>query len=75
MARYRAFGAWCSLAFALNEELAPKGVHIGTVTVAGAIQPGTPFVPERITEAFWRMREDVAGAKPAEVVFEGGAAA
>ncbi len=60
-----------SLALTLNKELAPKGVHVGTVTVAGAIQPGTPFAPGRIAEAFWRMHETPAGAKPAEVVFTG----
>lgn len=64
-----------SLALTLNRELAPRGVHVGTVTVAGAIQPGTPFAPERVAEAFWRLREDAAGAKPAEVVFKGDAAA
>ena len=74
-ARGPRLGAWCRLALALNKELAPKGVHVGTVTVASAIQPGTPFSPEWIAEAFWRMREDSAGAKPAEVVFKGDAAA
>jgi NAD(P)-dependent dehydrogenase (short-subunit alcohol dehydrogenase family) len=60
-----------SLALTLNKELASKGVHVGTVTVAGAIQPGTAFAPERIAEAFWRMHQDPAGDKPAEVVFTG----
>ena len=63
-----------SLALSLNKELAPKGVHVGTVTVAGAIQPGTPFAPERVAEAFWRVREDQGGTRPAEVVFKGDAA-
>ncbi len=62
-----------SLALTLNKELAPKGVHAGTVTVAGMIKPGTPFAPERIAEIFWRMHEDRCGGKPAEVVYAGDA--
>jgi len=47
-----------SLAFTLHAELAPRGVHAGTVTVAGMIRPGTAFDPP--------------GAFRAEIVFHGG---
>ena len=60
-----------SLALTLHKELAPEGVHVGTVTVAGQIQPGTPFDPERIAEAFWGLHMDTPGAFRAEVVFKG----
>ena len=60
-----------SLAFTLQKELAPAGVHVGTVTVAGQIQPGTPFDPDRIAEAFWGLHSDAPGAFRAEVVFKG----
>ena len=35
-----------SLALTLNTELAPSRVHVGTVTIAGMIRPGTAFAPE-----------------------------
>jgi short-subunit dehydrogenase len=40
-------------AFALAEELAPLGVTVRTVTIAGRIVPGTAFDPERIAQTFW----------------------
>ena len=47
-----------SLALSLHAELAPCGVHVGTVTVAGQIQPGTGFDPDRIADA---LSEGVGG--------------
>ncbi len=60
-----------SLAMTLNKEIGPKGVHVGTVTIAGAIAPNTPFAPERIAEAYWAFVADSAMTKPAEVIFRG----
>lgn len=60
-----------SLALALHAELAPRGVHAGTVTVAGAVAPGTPFDPARIADAFWELHRDPPGAFRAEAVFRG----
>jgi NAD(P)-dependent dehydrogenase (short-subunit alcohol dehydrogenase family) len=60
-----------SLAQTLHAELAPAGIHAGTVTVAGMIAPGTAFDPARIAEAFWSLHQDPPGAFRAELVFQG----
>jgi NAD(P)-dependent dehydrogenase (short-subunit alcohol dehydrogenase family) len=41
-----------NLTYTLAEDLKATGIHIATVTVCGAVQPGTPFNPERIGQAF-----------------------
>ena len=60
-----------SLAMTLNKELSPKGIHAGTVTIAGAIASGTLFSPERISDAYWAFAADASQAKPAELVYRG----
>ena len=56
---------------ALHEELAPLGVHAGTVTVHGMIAPATPYAPELIAEAFWDLHTQPRSAWTAEVAFTG----
>ncbi|MEH7549612.1 MULTISPECIES: SDR family NAD(P)-dependent oxidoreductase [Bacillaceae] len=46
-----------NLAFTLAEELKPQGVFVGTVTIAGAVAPGTHFAPELIAEKYWELYE------------------
>lgn len=58
-----------NLAFALAKELAPEGIHIGTVTVGGMVKPGTPFAPELIAEEFWKLHNQPAGAFEREIVY------
>lgn len=60
-----------SLAMSLNKELSPKGVHVGTVTIAGTIAPDTSFSPERIADAYWAFAADASQAKPAELIYRG----
>lgn len=60
-----------SLAQTLHAELAPAGIHAGTVTVAGMIAPNTAFDPARIAEAFWSLHQDPPGAFRAEIIFQG----
>ena len=60
-----------SLALTLHAELAPRGVHAGTVTIAGQIRPGTAFDPDRIADAFWSLHADLPGAYRAEIIFRG----
>jgi short-subunit dehydrogenase len=60
-----------SLSQTLNEEMAPKGVHVGTVTIAGAIEPGTAFSPGKIADAYWAFVADASKTKTAEFVFKG----
>ncbi|TWD87908.1 short-subunit dehydrogenase [Neobacillus bataviensis] len=44
-----------NLAFTLAEELKPQGAFVGTVTIAGAVAPGTHFAPELIAEKYWEL--------------------
>ncbi len=60
-----------NLAHSLNAELAASGVHVGTVTVAGMIQPGTALAPERLAEVFWQMHEASRDTRPAERICRG----
>jgi short-subunit dehydrogenase len=60
-----------NLAFSLGEELRPKGIRVGTVTILGMVQPGTAFDPEYVAEAFWRLHEDLGGALGIELQFTG----
>jgi NAD(P)-dependent dehydrogenase (short-subunit alcohol dehydrogenase family) len=39
----------------LAAQYGPAGVHVATVTVAGAVAPGTPWDPDDIAEHYWRL--------------------
>jgi NAD(P)-dependent dehydrogenase (short-subunit alcohol dehydrogenase family) len=39
----------------LDQEYRPSGVHVATVTVAGAVAPGTAFDPDDIADQYWRL--------------------
>jgi NAD(P)-dependent dehydrogenase (short-subunit alcohol dehydrogenase family) len=64
---------------ALTELLArayePAGVHVATVTVAGAVAPGTAFDPDEIAEEYWKLHAQRAGAWEREVLYSGRPAA
>jgi len=60
-----------SLALTLHKELAPTGIHAGTVTIAGQIKAGAALDPVRIAEAFWDLHSDPAGSFRGEVVYRG----
>jgi NAD(P)-dependent dehydrogenase (short-subunit alcohol dehydrogenase family) len=47
------------------------GVHAATVTVAGAVKPGTDFDPDRIAELFWTAHTDSKDAWQTEYRFTG----
>lgn len=44
-----------AMVYALHEDLTPKGIFIGTVTVCGAIGGDDFFAPSRIAESYWKM--------------------
>lgn len=46
-----------NLTFTLAEELAPHGIHVGTVTIGGVVKAGTFFDPDAIADAFWNLYE------------------
>lgn len=56
-----------ALAFLLNKDLEPKGIFVGTVTIAGSIAPDTHFAPELIAETYWELYQ---ARKACEVVYQ-----
>jgi NAD(P)-dependent dehydrogenase (short-subunit alcohol dehydrogenase family) len=58
-----------NLALALSRELAPAGIHAGTVTICGSITPGTYYDPTRIAAAFWDFHRDPPGGFREEIVY------
>jgi NADP-dependent 3-hydroxy acid dehydrogenase YdfG len=45
----------------LAAELAPQGVHVGTVTVRGTIAPGTPLAPDAVAAALYDLVAETPG--------------
>ncbi len=43
------------LALCLADELAPEGIHVATVTIAGFVQRNSAFNPDRVAEAYWQL--------------------
>jgi NADP-dependent 3-hydroxy acid dehydrogenase YdfG len=57
-----------SLALMLAAELAPKGVRVGTVTIAGTVSEDSTLTPSRIGEAFLALHDGAPDPATAEVV-------
>jgi NAD(P)-dependent dehydrogenase (short-subunit alcohol dehydrogenase family) len=51
--------------------VAEDGIHAATVTVAGAVKPGTDFDPDKIAELFWTAHTDPKDAWKTEYRFTG----
>ena len=47
-----------NLAYSLHQELSPKGIYVGTLTIKGFVQDGTYFSPENIANTFYSMYEN-----------------
>ncbi len=60
-----------SLCFSLAQELAPSGIHVGTVTICGFIAPGTAFDPDHIADEFWQLHAQKAGTFETERIYRG----
>jgi short-subunit dehydrogenase len=56
-----------SLANSLHQELKPKGIYVGTLTINGFVQEGTYFSAKNIADAFYNMYENQSDA---EIIFE-----
>jgi NAD(P)-dependent dehydrogenase (short-subunit alcohol dehydrogenase family) len=61
-----------NLALALARELAPEGIHAGTVTICGAIAAGTFYDPQRIAGTFWDFHRDPPSRFREEIVYREG---
>jgi NAD(P)-dependent dehydrogenase (short-subunit alcohol dehydrogenase family) len=48
-------GAQHNLALSLEAELADTPIHIGVVTICGAIQAGTAYDPDRLADVYWEL--------------------
>jgi short-subunit dehydrogenase len=59
-----------SAATILGADLAPDGIRVATLTIAGQIAAGTSFDPERIAERYWEVVH-VDGPWQAEFRFTG----
>ena len=44
-----------SAATMLGADLAPDGIRVATLTIAGQIAAGTSFDPQRIAERYWEV--------------------
>jgi NAD(P)-dependent dehydrogenase (short-subunit alcohol dehydrogenase family) len=51
--------------------VAEDGIHAATVTIAGAVKPGTAFDPDNIAELFWTAHTDSKDAWKTEYRFTG----
>jgi NAD(P)-dependent dehydrogenase (short-subunit alcohol dehydrogenase family) len=49
----------------------PAGVHVATVTIAGAVAAGTAFDPDEIADLYWRLHTQPVGAWEHEVLYAG----
>jgi NAD(P)-dependent dehydrogenase (short-subunit alcohol dehydrogenase family) len=49
----------------------PSGVHVATITVGGAVAPGSAFDPDDIAEQYWRLHTQSQGAWEREVLYSG----
>jgi NAD(P)-dependent dehydrogenase (short-subunit alcohol dehydrogenase family) len=60
---------------ALTEILArayePSGIHVATVTVAGAVAPGSAFDPDDIAEHYWRLHTRSTKDWQREILYAG----
>jgi short-subunit dehydrogenase len=56
-----------NLAYSLHQELSPKGIYVGTLTIKGFVQEGTYFSAENIADAFYSMYENQTET---EIIFE-----
>lgn len=52
----------------LDARYGSSGVHVASVTVAGAVAPGTAFDPDDIAEHYWRLHTQPRGSWEHEVL-------
>jgi NAD(P)-dependent dehydrogenase (short-subunit alcohol dehydrogenase family) len=59
-----------NLCYSMGAEVEPDGVHVATVTIAGFVQPGSHFDPDRIAEAYWTLHAQEPGQWEREIVYQ-----
>jgi short-subunit dehydrogenase len=59
-----------SLTFSLAQELASSGIHVGTVTICGTVEPGTHFDPEAIAQSYLALHKQPPDSWDTELIYE-----
>ncbi|MET3890269.1 NAD(P)-dependent dehydrogenase (short-subunit alcohol dehydrogenase family) [Bosea sp. OAE506] len=59
------------LVYAMAPELAPDGIHVATVTIAGQVATGTAFDPDMIAGHYWDLHNQPQSAWEIERVYRG----
>jgi NAD(P)-dependent dehydrogenase (short-subunit alcohol dehydrogenase family) len=59
-----------SLAHTLAQELADTGIHVGTVTIAGQVAPGTHFDPDKIAQAYLQLHRQPPGQFQTDIIYQ-----
>jgi short-subunit dehydrogenase len=59
-----------NLCYSLGAEVESEGVHVAMVTIAGFVQPGSHFDPDRIAEAYWTLHTQAPGQWEREIVYQ-----
>jgi NAD(P)-dependent dehydrogenase (short-subunit alcohol dehydrogenase family) len=52
----------------LDRAYGPRGLHVATVTVAGAVAAGGPYDPDDIADQYWRLHQQPAAQWEREVL-------
>ncbi|WCB95388.1 Glucose 1-dehydrogenase 2 [Baekduia alba] len=60
-----------ALAQLLDAHYGERGLHVATVTVCGPVEPGGPFDPDEIADAYWRLHRQPREAWERELVYRG----
>jgi NAD(P)-dependent dehydrogenase (short-subunit alcohol dehydrogenase family) len=60
-----------ALAELLARAYEPRGVHVASITVAGAVAPGSAFDPDEIAAEYWRLHRQRRGAWERVVLYAG----
>jgi short-subunit dehydrogenase len=59
-----------SLAFTLAQELKESGIHVGTVTICGTVQPRTHFDPDMIAQSYLALHKQLPDAFETEIIYQ-----
>lgn len=59
-----------NLAYSLHGELKDSGIHVGTITINGQVNPATKFSPDLISESFWKMHVQQQGQFEKEIIYQ-----
>ncbi len=59
-----------SLAFSLAQELASSGIHVGTVTICGTVEPGTHFDPDAIAQSYLTLHKQPLTEFETEIIYK-----